>query len=641
MNRSFFKSRDVTERKVEQKKNFTEIKTFPVPFPLEEIKDNIIVNTTKPSQTHKEELIKQALKFHSEGNISEAAKYYQYFINKGLKDYRVFSNYGVILLDIGKFRKAEILTRKAIELKPDFPDAHANLGIILKDLGKLKEAELSQRKAIELKPNFANAHSNLGIILRGLGKSKEAELSHRKAIELNPNFADAYSNLAIILKDLGKLKEAELSQQKAIQINPNLAISHYNLGNILKDLDKLKEAELSHRKAIELNPDFADAHSNLGSILKDLGKFNEAESSHRKAIQINPNLAISHYNLGNILKNLGKLKEAELSHRKAIELNPDFANAHTNLGTILEEIGKREEAIKYLIKAVELEPEKVIAMKNLVMFLCFNNKYELALKYLQKNKSEECQSLYLGCLLSLDREQEFYKKYNELSNRKICNADIGGIVEHANIIYQRKIHSPFCNESIKYVLCEKINEDAFSENDLNQLISFIKKDRTNMRAQKTLHGGVQTSGNLFSLDYPYIKSVQKALEEKIESYKNKFKDSNQGFINNWPKHYELRSWMISMKKGGFLKPHNHEYGWITGSFYLKVPKRSENDNAGCIAFSYQGPRYPNKNKNFNLTIQTIEARDICIFPSSLFHQTIPFHSKEERICFVFDLIQKT
>ena len=95
-----------------------------------------------------------------------------------------------------------------------------------------------------------------------------------------------------------------------------------------------------------------------------------------------------------------------------------------------------------------------------------------------------------------------------------------------------------------------------------------------------------------------------------------------------------------MKTGGFLAPHNHEYGWITGSFYLQVPKTSQNKDAGSIAFSYQGPRYPNKGKDFKLNVQKIETRDICIFPSSLFHHTIPFKSSEERICFVFDLVQK-
>jgi len=64
----------------------------------------------------------------------------------------------------------------------------------LKDLGNLKEAELSTRKAIELKPDFAEANYNLGNILKDLGNLKEAELSYRKAIQIKPNFAEAYYN---------------------------------------------------------------------------------------------------------------------------------------------------------------------------------------------------------------------------------------------------------------------------------------------------------------------------------------------------------------------------------------------------------------------------------------------------------------
>ncbi len=290
--------------------------------------------SNKKTTPSKEQLINQAFKFHLQGNISEAAKYYQLFINQGFKDYRVFSNYGVILKDLGKLQDAELSYRKAIELNPDFADAHSNLGNILRDLGKLNEAELSLRKAIELNPDFAEAHSNLGNILRDLGKLNEAELSLHKAIELNPDFANAHFNLGNILKDLGKLKEAKLSYRKAIEINPNLAEAHFNLGNILKDLGNLKDAELSYRKAIEIKPDYAEAYSNLGNILRDLDKSQEAELSTRKAIEINPDFAEAYSNLGSILSDLGNLKDAELSYRKAIEINPDFAEAFWNLSLL-------------------------------------------------------------------------------------------------------------------------------------------------------------------------------------------------------------------------------------------------------------------------------------------------------------------
>jgi len=168
----------------EEKKKLTEVKTFSVPFALGEIKENISISTNTPSKPSKEQIINQAIQFHLKGNIPEATKYYQQLINQGCNDHRVFSNYAGILQDLGKLKEAELSTRKAIELNPDFADAHYNLGIILKDLGKLKEAELSYRKAIKIKPDYAEAYSNLGVILKDLGQSQEAELLHAKQLNL-------------------------------------------------------------------------------------------------------------------------------------------------------------------------------------------------------------------------------------------------------------------------------------------------------------------------------------------------------------------------------------------------------------------------------------------------------------------------
>ena len=297
---------------------------------------------TKPSKEH---ILNQAFRFHSQGNISEAAKYYQYFINQGFNDHRVLSNYGVIYKDLGKLQDAELSTRKAIELKPDYAEAHSNLGNILRDLGNLQDAELSTRNAIGLKPNYAEAHSNLGNILRDLGNLQDAELSTRKAIQLKPDYAEAYSNLGLILKDLGNLQEAEVSIRKAIELKPAYAEAHNKLANILVDLGELHEAELSTRKAIQLKPNYAEAYSNLGNILRNLDKLHEAELSTRKAIQLKPNYADAHSNLGTILKDLGKLKDAEVSTRKAIQLKPNYADAHSNLGNTLRDLGKLKELI--------------------------------------------------------------------------------------------------------------------------------------------------------------------------------------------------------------------------------------------------------------------------------------------------------
>ena len=311
----------MTKRNTGQSEERSEIKTFSVPFPLEDIQGNLTINTKTPSKHSKEQIINQAIKLHLEGNISEAEQYYQKLINQGFKDYRVFSNYGAIMKEQGKSKEAELYFLEAIELNPKAAEAYSNLGIIFKDQGKYKEAERYIRYSIKLNPKFAEAYSNLGTILKDISKYKEAEISTRKAIKLNPNYAEAYNNLGIILKNQCELKEAEISTRRAIELNPNYAEAYCNLGSIMTDLRNLKEGEKLTRKAIKLRPDLSKAHSNLGSILRELGRSEQAEISTRKAIDLNPYCAETYSYLGSILKDRGDFEEARSCYKKCLELD--------------------------------------------------------------------------------------------------------------------------------------------------------------------------------------------------------------------------------------------------------------------------------------------------------------------------------
>ncbi len=147
----------------------------------------------------KEEIIHKALKLHSKGQLKEAAIYYQYFISQGFQDGNVFSNYGAILRSFKKFKQAEKILRKAIEVAPYLAIAYSNLGNTLYDVGKLKEAEKFLIKAIDIDPYYAMSYFNLGNVLRDLGKLKEAEKFLRKAIELKPGDEIIEANLINLL----------------------------------------------------------------------------------------------------------------------------------------------------------------------------------------------------------------------------------------------------------------------------------------------------------------------------------------------------------------------------------------------------------------------------------------------------------
>ena len=205
-------------------------------------------NPKNSAKIDKDQIIKQAFKFHSEGNILEAVKCYKYCISRGFNDHRIYNNYGLILRSISRFREAEACLRKAVDINPEFASAYSNLGTVLRNIGKLKEAESCQRKAIEIDKDFAMAYSNLGNLLIDIGKLEEAELYLRKAIELKPTDKNFQANLINLLT---------LIKPEKIKLN-NLFLINEEFRSI--DISKLGDIDISDAKAIRVYKDGLDIY---------------------------------------------------------------------------------------------------------------------------------------------------------------------------------------------------------------------------------------------------------------------------------------------------------------------------------------------------------------------------------------------
>ena len=92
-----------------------------------------------------------------------------------------------------------------------------------------------------------------------------------------------------------------------------------------------------------------------------------------------------------------------------------------------------------------------------------------------------------------------------------------------------------------------------------------------------------------------------------------------------------------MQSGGKLGAHIHKEGWLSGSLYFKMPEKRIKDE-GNIVFSLNGANYPTDGKKYPAESRKINKGDLVMFPSSLFHHTVPFESQEERVSFAFDVI---
>jgi predicted O-linked N-acetylglucosamine transferase (SPINDLY family) len=64
-------------------------------------------------------------------------------------------------MEWGRLDESVEAYRCALELKPDYPEAHNNLGAALRRRGQLDDAVAAIRRALEIRPEYACAHSNL------------------------------------------------------------------------------------------------------------------------------------------------------------------------------------------------------------------------------------------------------------------------------------------------------------------------------------------------------------------------------------------------------------------------------------------------------------------------------------------------
>ena len=477
--------------------------------------------------------------------------------------------------------------------------------------GRFSDAEKLAIRITQAFPKHQFAWKVLGAVLGATGRNSEAVHANQTAVALSSQDAEAHSNLGNTLTELGRLDEAEESYRQAIALKPNFAQAHSNLGNTLKEIRRLDDALASYTKAIALKPDFTEAHYNLGITLQELGRLDEAEASYEQAIALKPDYILARNNLGNTLKALGRLDEALASYKQAIALRPDYAEAHYNLGVMLDQQGRLNEAETSYRQAIALKP----------------------------GHSEAHNSL-LRCLYLLGKQSLFFDKLDYLISEDTANATVGSLTCRSALKYGVEKPNLFCGEPLQYVLHIDMNTQYdFEEIFVEKARFILNENRISNRKQSLLFNGYQTSGNLFDIKNSFTEKIQAAIRLEIEKYRINFKDSKEGLIKKWPTEYSLYGWLISMKRGGKLKPHIHGNGWLSGSLYINIPQKLKAESGNLVVSLGEESDATNTRINEAQIINVVTG-SLVLFPSSLTHYTIPFESEEERIVLAFDVKEK-
>ena len=114
-----------------------------------------------------------------------------------------------------------------------------------------------------------------------------------------------------------------------------------------------------------------------------------------------------------------------------------------------------------------------------------------------------------------------------------------------------------------------------------------------------------------------------------------FKLESNLFIKCWPRKHKLTGWYNRLEKNGHHISHIHQTGWLSGVIYLKTINLSNSDE-GAIEFGLHGYDLPITDEKYPRKLHRPKKGDIVLFPSSLFHKTIPFTTDTERCTIAFD-----
>ncbi len=125
--------------------------------------------------------------------------------------------------------KLKEAAEKALSLNDKLPEAHEALSQYYFSEWKWADWESEHRKALEVDPNFANAHHWFGLELTWLGRTDEGLQHLRRAVELDPLNLKFNDNLGQGLINARRDDEGLAQLKKTIDMDPNFAGTYADL----------------------------------------------------------------------------------------------------------------------------------------------------------------------------------------------------------------------------------------------------------------------------------------------------------------------------------------------------------------------------------------------------------------------------
>ncbi len=294
------------------------------------------------------ELIQDAISAHRAGRFDEAKRGYEAVLATTPDDPDALHLLGALQHQRGDSAAGAGLIARAITLNQYVATFHCNLADALRALGRLDEAEVAARRAIELRPDYPEASHNLGIILLRARRPADALVTLDASLAQNPDYAPMLAARADALRELGRVREAIATYRRAIVLDASIASAHANLGLLLVQFGEW-ESGLEHcRTAVALRPSDPVCRANLGLLLLEYGKIDDAMDAIATALESNRESVSLADAAGRAWTELGDYRQARSWFERALRLDPAADQVRCHLALMHVEAGDPEGAATIL-----------------------------------------------------------------------------------------------------------------------------------------------------------------------------------------------------------------------------------------------------------------------------------------------------
>nr|WP_295782490.1 tetratricopeptide repeat protein [Rhodoferax sp.] len=156
--------------------------------------------------------------------------------------YEVRVNRVAALTEMRQLEQAHTEAERLVKDYPTRPEPYGNLGNVLFAQGKLKESIAQYQKAVDIRPDYAEAHFSL-VALQGFSGHQELVVDYlERCIEEKGETSQRLTLLAVAHKECGNLEKAIALSRKVIKTYPEDLRAQVNLAGCLSETGNPKPA---------------------------------------------------------------------------------------------------------------------------------------------------------------------------------------------------------------------------------------------------------------------------------------------------------------------------------------------------------------------------------------------------------------